>query len=86
MKNNVPIVIYRNWLAAFTSLPSEDVGEIIKALAVHVMTGETPTLPNNLEIIKSQLINEVDEGLTKYYIKCAKNKQIADERERKKQE
>lgn len=86
MKNNVPIVIYRNWLAAFTSLPSDSVGEIMKALAVHVMTGATPELPPHLEIIKNQLITEVDEGLAKYYAKCAKNKQIADEREAKKQE
>ena len=84
MKNNVPIVIYRNWLAAFTSLPSEAVGDIMKALAVHVMTGETPVLPQNLEIIKNQLITEVDEGLTKYFAKCEKNKRIADEREAKK--
>lgn len=84
MKQNVPIVIYRNWLATFTSLPPESVGNIIKALSVHVMTGETPMLSPDLEILKNQLISEVDESLGKYFAKCARNKQIAEEREAKK--
>lgn len=84
MKQNVPIVIYRNWLATFTSLPPESVGNIIKALSVHIMTGETPMLSPDLEILKNQLISEVDESLGKYFAKCARNKQIAEEREAKK--
>lgn len=84
MKKNVPIVIYRNWLATFTALPSEAVGDIVKALSVHVITGGNPTLSDELEVLKSQLFTEVDESLSKYYAKCVKNKQTAEEREAKK--
>ncbi len=84
VNKNAPIVIYRNWLATFTALPDEQVGQMIKVLSVHIMTGKDCPIPDELRILTNQLIADVDGELSKYAKKCEKNKQIAEEREAKK--
>lgn len=72
---NVPIVIYRNWLAMFTALNSDQVGQIMQTVATHVLTGEELEVNDELKTLVTQIIEEVDESIEKYTERCEKNKQ-----------
>lgn len=85
--NDVPIIIYRCWLATFTAMSPEAVGYIMKDLSCRIMSGEPlPELPEGLEILSNKIYGEVLAELEKYEAKREKNRQIANEREAKKRE
>lgn len=77
---NLPIVIYRNWLAMFAALSCEQVGEIMQAVSAHVLTGERLEVSCGIGPIVTQMIEEIDENLNKYEARCEKNKENAAKR------
>ena len=81
MNDNIPIIIYRCWLATFTALPPEAVGLIIKDLSCRILAGESiQDLPVDLKILSNKIFDEVSGELKKYAEKSEKNRQVAQER------
>ena len=74
--NDVPIIIYRCWLATFTAMSPEAVGYIMKDLSNRIMSGDPlPELPEGLEILSNKIYGEVLAELEKYEAKREKNRQ-----------
>ena len=80
------VVIYKTYLTMFLALGREQNGEILEAIAKHVLLGDDIQVSEVLRPMVSKLLADIDENMTYYEARCEKNKQIADEREQKKAE
>ena len=83
---DTPIVIYKNWLAMFTAMPSDQVGDLMKAISMHVIVGAPVVVSPSLQTLADQIVKSIDGNLDHYTKKCERNKKIAEEREAKRAE
>ena len=74
------VVIYKNWLAMFLALSTEQNGQILKAIANHVIKGEDTEVDEILTPMVEKLLSEIDENMENYINRCETNKRIASER------
>ena len=85
MADKKSIILHTDSAEQWNMLTDDKAGKLIKALLVYSQTGEQiETEDGMLKMAFSFISAQLDRDREKYDEKCAKNKRIADEREKKK--
>ena len=85
MADKKSIILHTDSAEQWNMLTDDQAGKLIKALLVYSQTGEQiETEDGMLKMAFSFISAQLDRDREKYDEKCAKNKRIADEREKKK--
>lgn len=79
-------ILYTSYYDILEELTDEQFGQLMRALFVYARDGEAPQLPVAIKMAFAFIRDDMDRNQSKYEKKCARNKQIAIERERKKRE
>ena len=78
------LIFKAEWLPLISTLPDEEAGKLIKAIAQHSMTGDEPDLSPIMTGIYQMMIMSIDENAQKYEERCKKSSTSAQARWEKK--
>lgn len=79
-------VMYKAWAILLAGLSEEDAGQIIKAICSKELGKDYEITSQTANAVFEMISPKLDEDAEKYQSKCSKNKEIANERERKRHE
>lgn len=82
MANKKSFVMYDDWRELFLSLPSDKAGELIQAVFVYREDARVKPTDPAINAIFQMIKARLDADAELYAAKCAKNKAIANERQR----
>lgn len=75
------VVLYKQWVTMFLALSREQNGEIMEAIAHHVIMNEEVQVDPVIQPFVDMMLEEIDKNMNNYSERCDKNQDIAVTRE-----